>query len=337
MKKKNILLIFMILFTLMFTACTTTKKEETSDTTTQTQEENNTEITNDIPVTIAFRDGIPALTLAKMMDEKAIANLNYEMVASADALTAKVMNKEVDMAIVPSNFAAVAYNKNLGYKIVGTSVWGNLYMLTSNENVKSIADLKGKKITSFAKGMTPDLIMRYVLKENGIVPDTDVEIEYLAAPTEVAPIFISGDADIVIAPEPMATAITLQSEKAVRLIDFNEEVKKLGMENGYPQATLIVKTELIENHKELVDTILSNYEASIKWATENKDALGELSEMYELGVKKPAVVKGFDTMNIGNFAITDTKDYDKYFEVLKEDNPQNIGGNVPDASAYYER
>ena len=42
-------------------------------------------------------------------------------------------------------------------------------------------------------------------------------------------------------------------------------------------------------------------------------------------------------MNIGNFVITSTKDYDKYFEILKEDNPQNIGGKIPDLNAYYEK
>lgn len=333
--KSKILLLFMILFTMMFTACTsTTKKEDTSNQGGTTQKQ---ELKDDTAVTIAYRDGIPALTLAKMMDEKAIANINYEMISSAEALTAKVINKEVDMAIVPSNFAAVAYNKELGYKIAGTSVWGNMYMLTSDESIKTIADLKGRKITAFAKGLTPDLILRYVLKSNDIDPDADVEIQYLTAPTEVAPAFIAGKADIVIAPEPMATAITLKAQKVIRLIDFSEEVKKQGMTNGYPQATLIVKQELIENHKELVDLILSSYEDSIKWASENKEQLGELSEMYELGVQKPAVIKGFDTMNIGNFTITDTSDYDKYYEILKQEDAKNVGGKVPDKDAYYER
>ena len=272
-----------------------------------------------------------------MMDEKAIENINYDMVASPDVLTSKVLNKEADIAIVPSNFAATAYNKGLGYKIVGTSVWGNAYILSKDESVKTLADIKGKKLTLFAKGLTPDLMTRFALKSNGIDPDKDVEMEYLSSPTEIAPAFLGGKADIVVAPEPMATAITLKDEKAVRLASLNEEAKKAGMENGYPQATLIVKEELIEKDKDLVDTIIASYENSIKWAVENKEGLATLSEMYELGVQKPAVIKGLENMNIGNFVITSTKDYDKYFEILKEDNPQNIGGKIPDLNAYYEK
>ena len=334
--KSKILFIFMILLTMLFTACTNTKQEEIPDTSKTEQGETtkkDEDKLKDSKVNIVFRDGVTALTLAKMMDEKAIENINYDMVASPDVLTSKVLNKEADIAIVPSNFAATAYNKGLGYKIVGTSVWGNAYILSKDESVKTLADIKGKKLTLFAKGLTPDLMTRFALKSNGIDPDKDVEMEYLSSPTEIAPAFLGGKADIVVAPEPMATAITLKDEKAVRLASLNEEAKKAGMENGYPQATLIVKEELIEKDKDLVDTIIASYENSIKWAVENKEGLATLSEMYELGVQKPAVIKGLENMNIGNFVITSTKDYDKYFEILKEDNPQNIGGKIPDLNA----
>lgn len=337
--KSKILFIFMILLTMLFTACTNTKQEEIPDTskTEQGETKKDEDKSKDSKVNIVFRDGVTALTLAKMMDEKAIENINYDMVASPDVLTSKVLNKEADIAIVPSNFAATAYNKGLGYKIVGTSVCGNAYILSKDESVKTLADIKGKKLTLFAKGLTPDLMTRFALKSNGIDPDKDVEMEYLSSPTEIAPAFLGGKADIVVAPEPMATAITLKDEKAVRLASLNEEAKKAGMENGYPQATLIVKEELIEKDKDLVDTIIASYENSIKWAVENKEGLATLSEMYELGVQKPAVIKGLENMNIGNFVITSTKDYDKYFEMLKEDNPQSIGGKVPDLNAYYEK
>lgn len=337
--KAKILFIFMILLTMLFTACTNTKQEEIPDTskTEQGETKKDEDKSKDSKVNIVFRDGVTALTLAKMMDEKAIENINYDMVASPDVLTSKVLNKEADIAIVPSNFAATAYNKGLGYKIVGTSVWGNAYILSEDESVKTLADIKGKKLTLFAKGLTPDLMTRFALKSNGINPDKDVEMEYLSSPTEIAPAFLGGKANIVVAPEPMATAITLKDEKAVRLASLNEEAKKAGMENGYPQATLIVKEELIEKDKDLVDTIIASYENSIKWAVENKEGLATLSEMYELGVQKPAVIKGLENMNIGNFVITSTKDYDKYFEMLKEDNPQSIGGKVPDLNAYYEK
>lgn len=337
--KSKILFIFMILLTMLFTACTNTKQEEIPDTskTEQGETKKDEDKLKDSKVNIVFRDGVTALTLAKMMDEKAIENINYDMVSSPDVLTSKVLNKEADIAIVPSNFAATAYNKGLGYKIVGTSVWGNAYILSKDESVKTLADIKGKKLTLFAKGLTPDLMTRFALKSNGIDPDKDVEMEYLSSPTEIAPAFLGGKADIVVAPEPMATAITLKDEKAVRLASLNEEAKKAGMENGYPQATLIVKEELIEKDKDLVDTIIASYENSIKWAVENKEGLATLSEMYELGVQKSAVIKGLENMNIGKFIITSTKDYDKYFEMLKEDNPQSIGGKVPDLNAYYEK
>lgn len=350
MKNKfKVLLILSILTTLLFTACSSNnpepkkqeevKPEQTEQKSDEKNQENKEETSlQDKKITISFRDGIPALTLARMMSEsKEDDSINYDMVASPDVLTSKVLNKEADFAIVPSNFAAIAYNKGVGYKIVGTGVWGNAYILTNDENINTIQDIKGKTVTLFGKGLTPDLMTKFVLKSNDIDLEKDITLEYLSAPTEIAPTFLANKANIVLAPEPMATAILLKNEKAKRLVSLNEEVKKFGLENGYPQATLIVKEELIESNKALVDEIIDKYIHSIKWATQNKEGLATLAEEKELGIQKPSVIKGFDNMNIGDFEIRDKTDYNKYFEVLHAENPQSVGGKVPDENAYYER
>lgn len=336
--KSKVLLILTILTMLIFAGCTSNDIANQNKENNQEVKTGTTEKKDDKKINIVFRDGIPALTMAHMMsNEDLSSSINYDMVASADVLTSKVLNKEADFAIVPSNFSAIAHNKGAGYKIVGTSVWGNAYILTNDESIKSVADLKGKTVTLFAKGLTPDLMTKFVLSSNEIDPEKDLTLEYLSSPTEIAPAFLTDKASVVLAPEPMATAIILKNEKAVRLVNLNEEVKKFGLENGYPQATLIVKEELIQNDKQLVDDFIKNYEESIKWASENKKELADLSEAKELGIKKGPVLKGFDNMNIGNFELKSKDDYNKYFEVLNKYNPQSIGGKIPGAEAYYEK
>ncbi len=65
--------------------------------------------------------------------------------------------------------------------------------------------------------------------------------------------------------------------------------KLTGVDKGYPQASLIIKTDLIENHGKLVKKIISLYEESIKWAKENPEELGEYAEEMDMGIKKRTI------------------------------------------------
>ncbi len=193
----------------------------------------NKEITKEkLNINFSYRDGIPGLTAVKLIKDNPTIDENiiidYEMLASPpDLLVSKVLKEEADIAIVPSNLAAQAYNKGLNYKIVGTSNWGGTLYLLSTEDINSISELKDKEIYAFGKGLTPDLILRYVLSENGLVPDEDVKINYLNAASDLGPAFLSGKTNLALLSEPLATNIMMKDEDAKIVLDLNEAWKNL--------------------------------------------------------------------------------------------------------------
>ena len=125
-------------------------------------------------------DGLPALSLAKMMSTTKKLDgvqLEYKIEKLSDALVVDMLKREGDIAIVPSNFSAQLYNKNLNYKVLGTVGWGSFYVV-SRENISSLEELKGKEIYTFGKGLTPDIIFQVILKSKGI-DLKDIKINYL--------------------------------------------------------------------------------------------------------------------------------------------------------------
>lgn len=140
-------------------------------------------------VTFAFPDGLPALSIVKMInDDKEISGkkIDYKLEKISESLIMNFLKEESDIGIVPSNLSGQLYNKNLDYKIVGTIGWGSFYIV-SREKIKNIEDLKGKEIYTIGKGLTPDIILQTILKENGINPDKDLKINYLSGGNEIAP------------------------------------------------------------------------------------------------------------------------------------------------------
>ena len=327
MKKKAISLIILFLSFTLIVSCT--NKGENLE-------------YKKLDIDFSYMNGIPGLTVVKLIKDNPIIdkniNINYETLSSPDLLVSKVLKEEADIAIVPSNLAAQAYNKGLDYKIVGTSNWGTLYLL-STEDINSISELKGKEIYAFGKGLTPDLILRYVLSENGLVPDEDVKINYLNAASDLGPAFLSGKTNLALLSEPLATNIMMKNEDAKIILDLNDELKSItGVDKGYPQASLIIKGNLIENNPKFVEKFIKLYEESIEWAKKNPEKLGEYAEEMDMGIKKEPLIKGMERINIGDFSIENSKEeYNNYYNLLLEFAPDSIGGKLPDEKIFYKK
>ena len=295
------------------------------------------------PVTynVVVPDGIPALTMAKIIKEDSInldnIDLEYSIEKATDALAAKVLSKEADIAIVPSNLAAQTYNKGLDYRIVATGSWGSFYLI-SEDNIEDLSALEGESITTIGKNLTPDIMLRHILELKGLKADQDVSIEYLNGATELAPNYISGQAKIVSVPEPMLTTIMGKKADTNIILDLNEEWKIAhSSDHGYPQSSLIIKEDIIRDNEDFIKTLLDEYEESIKWANENPDKLGEYAQELDLALNPEVLAKALDRANIKYVPINDSiEDYNKFFEVLFNMEAKVIGGEIPDEGLYFK-
>lgn len=335
MKKKLSLLLVVVLAMLTFVGCWNNSNSEVDKITDQDIEYK--EISFIVP------DGLPAIAIAKIIKEKPEVKkgytINYTIEQSSDTLVTSVMKSEPDIAIVPSNVAATAFNKTEGtYEIAGTVGWGSFYIGSTNAN-QTIEDLKEKEVYNIGKGLTPDIIARTVLKEKGIDPDTNINFSYVNGVNELAPIILAGKTQYAVIPEPALSTVQSKNENFNIMVDLNEEWKKINdSEYGYPQSTIIVKKELAEKDKEFVENILNKIKESTEWAYSDKETLGDYCEEIGISAKKPIIVKAIDRSNIKYVGIKDSyKEYKTYFEKLYSFDPKTIGGKIPDESIFMEK
>lgn len=286
--------------------------------------------------------GAPTLSLIKMFEEKPSLGENveveYESIAATDALSAKLLSEELDMAVVPTNLASSLYNKGLPYKLVGSNVWG-LFYLTSTEGVDSWEDLRGKEIYTIGRGLTPDIVFRYLLEQNGIDPEIDVSFNYMAGATELSATIVSGEGSIALIPEPMLSKVLSKRQDMSVGLDIQEEWSKVtGQEGGYPQTSLIVKEDVLKNHPDIVEAFVKAHIESIDWANENPSEAGIYSEKIQPSVDADTVEKGIERVNMKYVGAAEAKEsIESYLKVLLDYSPDSIGGKIPDEDFYYEK
>jgi NitT/TauT family transport system substrate-binding protein len=293
----------------------------------------------EITVKVVVPDGITALGMAKMLKEKpeiaSYVTVEYEIARTTDVLSSKIINQEADIAVVPSTLAAVAYNRDLPYRLAGTMGWGSFYILTT-QNISTWADLKGKTIANTGRGQTPDIVLQYLLEANGVDPETDLELTYVNAATELAPAFIAGSINLAMMPEPMLTTVMGRVQTAKIILDVNEEWKKVtDSELGYPQSSLIIKKDLLDNHKAFADEFMTLFAAAIEWAKTNPVELASYASELEIAVPAPAIAQAMSRANQGFLKAKDTKaEYNAFFDALFGFDPAVLGGKLPDEGIF---
>ena len=322
--KKISLLLAIVLIIALATGCSNEVKEEPKE---------------PVNVTIAGLKGPTSIGMIKMIDEKALNseeyNVEYIAESAPDALTAKIINGDIQISSVPINLASVLYNKTEGkIQLMAVNTIGNLYIIGSEE-ITSISELEGKTLGMSAKGSTPDFAMNYILKQNGL--GDKVELDYAADHATLAQSVIAEDTKVALLPQPFVTQTMLKNQNVKMLIDLNEEWKDASSEaSQLYTGGIVVNKEFAENNKEFVAEFLKQYEASVNWVNENPADASLLVEKNEIMPSAALVEKAIPYSGITFVKAQDEKDsLNSFYKILFDSNPASIGGKMPDDEFYF--
>lgn len=350
--KKFISLILTISI-LALTGCGNTQKfdDVTIQTNAQTESSSEAEtLSNKIDINIAALKGPTAMGMVKLMNdteqELTSNNYNFSISATADEIVAKIVKGEIDIAAVPANLASVLYNNTKGkISVAAINTLGVLYVVQKMntedaQEIKTIQDLKGSTILSTGKGTTPEYVLNYILSSNGIDPLKDVNIEFKSEATEVVASMSlsSAQSSIAVLPEPFVTTAQAKDESLKTVLDLTEQWDSL-QDNKSLLVTgvVIVRNEFIENNKDSFNKFLDEYKQSTDYINTNVKDGATLVEKFDI-VPKAIAEKAIPKCNITFIEGEDMQQkLSGYLEVLFNQNPKSIGGNLPDETFYYKR
>ena len=274
--------------------------------------------------------GTPAATVEVVTDNKQVT----------DAL----INKDVDIAAIATNSAAMLAAQSDGaIQVLAINTLGVLYILEKGDTVHSMADLAGKTLyaPSNTKGANPEHILNHLLEGSGVNP-SEVNIEWLT-PQEITVKMTSSDSGICMLPVPAATALMVQDSavrEAVNMSDAWEDLE--GSE--LPMGCIVARTEYIEENPVGVEAFLSAYEASIDYIKGNEESrplsgpssppalVAQYGFVPNADVAARAIPQCSLTFITGQEMKTTLEDY---YSILFQVEPKSIGGGLPYDSFYY--
>ena len=347
MKKISAILLAFAMTASMLAGCGSSAADSSSEEQTQSESQSGAQETESEPVdvNVTALKGPTAMGMVQMMDDAdngKIDSENYQftIAASIDEVTPSISQGETDIAAVPANVSSVLYNKlEGGVQVLAINTLGVLYIVENGDTVQSVADLRGKTIYASGKGATPEYALNYILQENGIDPASDVTIEWKSEHSECVAALAQDPSGIAMLPQPFVTTAQAQNLDLRVALDLTEEWDKIQENAENPSALLtgvvIVRTEFAKEHPEAVSDFMERYKSSVEFVNENVDEAAQLVGNYDI-VPAEVAKKAIPACNI--VCITGDEMQEKlsgYLAVLNEQNPEAIGGQLPDDDFYY--
>lgn len=335
--KKVISVLMAIAMVLSFAACGSAKNESSAPVSSASSELSKL----DVDCNVYALKGPTGVGMVSLMDKadngEGLLNYNFNLAAANDEIVSKLVNKEADIAAVATNLASTLYKKtDKGIKVLAVNTLGVLCLVTKGEEISSVADLKGKTVYSTGQGANPEYILNYVLAQNGLTAGTDVTVNFVSQPEELVTTVVSNENAIVLAPQPVATTITVKDKSAKIALDFNDEWDKVS-DSRLVMGCIVVRNEYLEQNPEAVKAFMQDYAESVKAVNSDTETAGQLCEKYGI-VASAAIAKA--AIPYCNIVFEDGKelktDLSAYLKFMFDASPASVGGELPDDNFYYE-
>lgn len=293
-------------------------------------------------VRVGSLKGPTSMGLVYLMDkaQKGETENHYEftMTGAADELVGKIASGDLDIALIPANVASVLYTKTQkNVTVLDINTLGVLYVVASDDSITSVADLKGKTVYMTGKGTTPEYVMNYLLKENGLAAG-DVDLQFKSEATEVASLLKENPDAIGVLPQPFATAACIQNEALKPVVDLTEAWNALNQDSGSMLVTgvTIVRSDFLRENRAPIQMFLENHKESAQYAVDHLDETAELVAAAGIVEKAPIAKKALPYCNIVCMTGQEMKDaLSGYLNVLYEQDAKSVGGQLPGDEFYY--
>jgi NitT/TauT family transport system substrate-binding protein len=177
----------------------------------------------------------------------------------------------IDIGFIGPSPSINGYSKSEGQslRIIGGSASGGVKLVVDPKKIKTLDDLKGKKIATPQLGNTQDVAFLNWISEKGWNVDAQSgkgDISVIRSDNKVTPdAFRAGSLDGAWVPEPTASKLVAEGGKV--LLDEST----LWPDDKFVITNIIVSQKFLAEHPDVVDAVLRGTVNTNKWINANQD------------------------------------------------------------------
>ena len=262
-----------------------------------------------------------------------------------DQLKALVAGGQADIFAVPSNTAAMFYNKGIDVKLLNISIWRAIWLISRSNDKKTLADFKGEEIAMPFKGDMPHIVFMALARKQGLDPEKDFKLQYVASPMDAAQKMIMRRVDNALLIDPAVSTVIEKSKSGAtsiiapniyRSVDIQNEWGRLyNTENELPFAGIMAGSEILKNPK-LLKEFTAEYKKAALWCMANPEKTAKMVVKHIPQLNEKGVAEAMRNVTLKGVSAKDArKRLEAFYTVLKNEKSALVGGKLPDNGFYF--
>ncbi|MEM7336842.1 MAG: ABC transporter substrate-binding protein, partial [Chloroflexota bacterium] len=222
------------------------------------------------------------------------------------------------------------------------SSWNALFGVTNDPSISTLGDAAQRRIVVPFQGGMPDLLFQYIATSQGLDPLADFDIMYTPNPQQATQLLVSGQVEVAILPEPMATIAILQSLESdaplQRTFAIGTEWENATSNEVRTAMVGTVALLRVQQRPDIIEVFNEEYQLAIDWMLEHPSETGQMAEenLSELGFVAGPVSQSLQNITWDYVPASEAQaDIEAFFEILVTLSDDVIGGELPDDEFYY--
>ncbi|MEV8315985.1 aliphatic sulfonate ABC transporter substrate-binding protein [Streptomyces sp. NPDC059900] len=180
-------------------------------------------------------------------------------------------SKSIDIGWIGPSPSINGYTKSQGknLRIIGGSASGGVKLVVNPDKIKSLDDVKGKKIATPQLGNTQDVAFLNWIKEKGWKVDAESgkgDVSVVRTDNKITPdAYKSGSIDGAWVPEPTASKLVAEGGKAIL------DEADLWPDKKFVITNIIVSQSFLKEHPKVVEAVLRGSVKTNQWIKDNPE------------------------------------------------------------------
>ncbi len=290
-------------------------------------------------IRIGILHGPTEISFMKMISENEdIATKKVEFIIKDEPLQIQslMMRNEVDFAVLPTVMAVNLYNKGMKYQMLACPVWGTLYLVSNDKDIRRLKDLENKETAVFGQGVTPDILFRNLLIKRKI---NKVRINYqYTSNSDIAQALLQHKVKTGVLSEP-AVSILLSKDSTLHIVnsvsceDFVDNVET----DIFIQTAFLVSNKFSQKYPQVVKKVAREYRQSCNFVINQPDAAKKLAVELKLFPDVNTAEISLPLCNVRYVAAFALEhELLHYLDIFYKFDSKSIGGKLPDSNFLYK-
>ncbi|MBI2997261.1 MAG: ABC transporter substrate-binding protein [Deltaproteobacteria bacterium] len=199
------------------------------------------------------------------------------LIPSGSQLAQVTVAGEVEIGSFNGSSAMAAALQGADIKIIGNTVNKMIFSIYVRPEIKTVEDLKGKKLGVTRFGSSTDISGRYALRKHNLQPEKDVAILQMGSMSSIMGGLQGGSIEAGVVSPPTLFAV----EK----LGFKELVNVTDMNLTFPNPSLVVQGGILRDRPEIVHKFMRAYARGMHRARTDREltlrSIGKYSKVED--------------------------------------------------------